>query len=259
MWKKLFGRKEKNKELTAYNEIDQNRIPKHIAIIMDGNGRWAQKRGLVRTLGHRHGVEALRDIVSAASEIGVAVLTVYAFSTENWKRPAEEVGFLMNLFAEYLDNEIAELHKNEVRIRFIGDTSVLAPNLQQKMKEATGLTGSNKGLVLNVAVNYGGRAEIVQAVQAVAELVRAGDIGIMEINEAAIAKFLYTANLPDPDLIIRPSGDQRISNFLLWQSAYAEFWFTDINWPEFKPAHLVEAILDFQRRDRRFGGLNKAK
>jgi undecaprenyl diphosphate synthase len=260
VWKMWFGKKNSLNELTAnYQELIPDNIPRHIAIIMDGNGRWAQNRGLPRTLGHRSGVEALRSIVSAASELGVGILTVYAFSTENWKRPAEEVALLMKLFSEYLDNEINELHENEVQIRFIGNTRALAVSLQRKIERAEKLTAANTGLILNIAVNYGGRAELVRAVQFIAEKVLSKEIVPSDITETTISQQLYNSDLPDPDLIIRPSGDKRISNFLIWQAAYAELWFTNVNWPDFTADHLVQAIHDFQQRERRFGGLKNMK
>ena len=241
----------------AYQELDPARIPRHIAIIMDGNGRWAQKRGLPRALGHRAGAETLRSIVRTASELGVGALTTYAFSTENWKRPADEVALLMNLFSDYLDNEIEELRNNGIKLQFSGYTDELGASLRHKMERATALTATNGGLVLNLAVNYGGRAELARAMRLIAEKVAAGGLKPADVTESLIGEFLYTAGLPDPDLLIRPAGDLRISNFLLWQSAYAELWFTDIFWPDFKPEHLIDAIKDFQRRERRFGGLKK--
>ncbi|MDR3592793.1 MAG: isoprenyl transferase [Negativicutes bacterium] len=259
MWNKWFGRKNTGVPAANLDQLDPEKLPRHIAVIMDGNGRWAQKRGLPRSFGHRAGVEALRDIVTAASEIGIGVLTTYAFSTENWKRPADEVNLLMTLFSEYLDNEIDELHSNKVQIRFIGKIDGLAASLQRKIDQAQKLTGGNTGLILNIAVNYGGRAEIVRAVQAIAQKVLAEEISPADISEETIKNQLYTPDIPDPDLLIRPSGDLRISNFLLWQSAYAELWFTEVKWPDFKPEHLVQAILDFQRRERRFGGLKSSK
>lgn len=256
MWKKWFGRTDQQSEI-AFGDLDPARVPRHVAIIMDGNGRWAQKRGLPRTFGHRAGAEALRAIVRTTAELGIGVLTTYAFSTENWKRPAEEVDLLMNLFSDYLDNEIDELNENGIRVRFSGKTDELAPGLKAKIDRAEGMTAANAGLVLNIAVNYGGRAEITRAVQLIAAAVAAGSLKPDDISEELIGRHLYTAGLPDLDLLIRPAGDLRISNFLLWQSAYAEFWFTDINWPDFRPEHLIAAVADFQRRDRRFGGLSK--
>jgi undecaprenyl diphosphate synthase len=256
VWKKWFGKKSTNNQYD-YQDIDFNRLPDHVAIIMDGNGRWAQKKGLPRTFGHRAGVETLREIVMTSSEIGIKVLTAYAFSTENWRRPADEVNLLMGLLAEYLDNEINELDKNNVQIRFIGKTEELASTLQTKIEKAQAQTAANTGLILNLAVNYGGRAELTRAVKIISEKVLKNELQVEDINEVVIEENLYTANLPAPDLLIRPSGDFRISNFLLWQVAYAEFWFTDINWPDFKPDNLLAAIRDYQQRERRYGGLKK--
>ncbi len=254
MLKRWFGkRKQANEPLV----LDKNKLPRHIAIIMDGNGRWAQKRGLPRTLGHRAGVDSLREVVRAASNIGVKALTAYAFSTENWKRPEEEVNLLMNLLSEYLDSEIEELHRENIKIRFIGKIEELASGLRKKMQEAQEYTEKNTGMIFSLAVNYGGRAEILQCVQVIADKVAKGEMKREQITEEAINQHLYTADLPELDLLIRPSGDFRISNFLLWQAAYAEFWFTDIHWPDFTPTHLQQAILDYQRRERRFGGLKK--
>lgn len=236
-------------------EIAAGPLPRHIAIIMDGNGRWAQKRGLPRTAGHRAGVEALREIVRACSVWGIQVLTVYAFSTENWKRPAGEVNFLMRLFSRYLDQEVDELDANFVSVRFIGDISGLAAGLQRKTQAVQERTAANQGLVLNIAVNYGGRREILRAVQSIGEELLAGTLSPADISEPVFAAHLYTAGLPDPDLLIRTSGDQRISNFLLWQLAYTELWWTDALWPDFTPDHLAQAIRAFQGRERRYGGL----
>lgn len=255
MWKKWFGKKQNNTE--NYHPLAQDKMPRHIAIIMDGNGRWAKGKGLPRALGHRAGVESLREIVTTAVNLKLGVLTAYAFSTENWKRPTDEVGLLMKLFSEYLDSEIDELHRKNVQIRFIGKVEDLAVGLQEKVKKAQDYTRKNTGLVFNLAVNYGGRAEIVHSVQILAEKVAKGELLPQDITENSIHDHLYTADLPDPDLLIRPSGDFRISNFLLWQLAYTEYWFTDIYWPDFKPENLMEAIAAFQKRDRRFGGLKK--
>jgi len=255
MWKKWFGKKHGRAE--NYDQLDQDKMPRHIAIIMDGNGRWAKSKRLPRAFGHRAGVESLRNIVTTAVNMKLAVLTVYAFSTENWKRPTDEVRLLMNLFSEYLDSEIDELHKKNVQIRFIGKVNELDIQLQHKVEQAQMVTGENTGLVFNLAVNYGGRAEIVRSVQIIGEKIAKGEILPQDITESSIHNHLYTADLPDPDLLIRPSGDFRISNFLLWQSAYTEYWFTDTYWPDFTPEHLMEAIVDYQKRERRFGGLKK--
>ena len=254
MWMKWFSKKHTLKQ-NDYNDIDPTRLPRHVAIIMDGNGRWAQKKGLPRTLGHRAGAETLREIVKTASEMGIQVLTAYAFSTENWRRPADEVSLLMSLLSDYLDNELAELAENNVQVRFIGDTGDLALSLQKKVEKAQALTAHNTGLILNLAVNYGGRAELTRAVKIISEKVLRRELDPEQINETIIEEHLYTANLPAPDLLIRPSGDFRISNFLLWQMAYTEFWFTEIHWPDFKSEHLLQAVRDYQQRDRRFGGI----
>lgn len=237
--------------------IDRKKLPRHIAIIMDGNGRWAQKRGLPRSYGHRAGVESLRDIVKICSELNIEVLTVYAFSTENWKRPQEEVNILMDLLVEYLNKEIEELCKNGVRVNPIGRLEELPPSARDALHMAMERSGKNKGLILNVALNYGGRTEIVDAVRAVASDVKKGSLNVEQIDEKVISDCLYTAGQPDPDLLIRPSGDFRISNFLLWQLAYTEFWLTSVMWPDFRRIHLLRALVDFQRRERRFGGLKK--
>jgi len=255
MWKKWFGKKNAMSEI--HDPLDQDKIPKHIAIIMDGNGRWAKSKGLPRAFGHRAGVESLRAIVTTAVNMKLRVLTAYAFSTENWKRPKDEVRLLMKLFSEYIDSEIDELHKKNVQIRFIGKVDELDIELQHKVEKAQLFTEKNTGLVFNLAVNYGGRAEIVRSVQIIGEKIAKGEMLFQDITEKSIHDYLYTADLPDPDLLIRPSGDFRLSNFLLWQSAYTEYWFTDIYWPDFKPEHLLEAIVDYQKRERRFGGLKK--
>lgn len=258
MWKKWFHSKTTNTK-TDYQDIDLNRLPYHVAIIMDGNGRWAQKKGLPRTLGHRAGAEALREIVKSASDIGIKILTAYAFSTENWRRPADEVSFLMDLIAEYLESEINEFKKNNVQVRFIGKIEELHPTLLKKIEKTQAQTACNTGLILNLAINYGGQAELTRAVKIITEKVVKHEIAVEDINEAVIEEHLFTASLPAPDLLIRPSGDFRISNFLLWQLAYAEFWFTELNWPDFKPENLLQAIQDYQQRERRFGGLKNTQ
>jgi len=231
-------------------------LPKHIAIIMDGNGRWATKRGLPRVAGHRAGVESLKNIIQFCLDINIPYLTVYAFSTENWKRPKEEVSTLMNLIIEYIQRELNILHKNGVRINPIGKIEDLPDNTLKYIIDAKNSTQENNKLVLNVALNYGGRTEITHAVSLICQKMKKGELACEDINEDLIGQFLYTYNQPDPDLMIRPSGEMRISNFLLWQLAYSEFWVTNVLWPDFKPQHLVNAIYDFQNRDRRFGGLN---
>lgn len=258
MWKKWFRKSNiRSNEKILNPQMDRSHIPEHIAIIMDGNGRWAQKKGMPRTYGHSAGVEALRRIVRTASDIQVKVLTVYAFSTENWKRPEDEVNFLMKLFSDFLDSEIHELDKKCVQIRFIGKLEELASGLQSKIEKARTRTMGNQGLILNLAVNYGGRAELKRAVQIIAQEVQAGKLRPEEIDEKKIQSCLYTADLPDPDLLIRPGGDLRISNFLLWQLAYTEFWSTSVHWPDFTPSHFIQAIIEFQQRERRFGGLKQ--
>jgi undecaprenyl diphosphate synthase len=252
----IFTRKNK-KDDDLLSKINMKKIPKHIAIIMDGNGRWAKKRNLPRTLGHAAGVEALRDIVKASSQIGVKVLTLYAFSTENWKRPKNEVNALMNLLVEYLKKEVDELHQENVKIITIGDITKLQLKCQNELNKACEKTKNNSGLILNLALNYGGRSEIVEMVKTISEGVKIGKIELDEIDENMVSNNLYTKGLPDPDLIIRPSGELRISNFLLWQCAYSEFWFSDIYWPDFKKNNLYKAIIDYQGRDRRFGGIRK--
>ena len=246
-------RKYTEKELKAFG-LTPNAIPKHIAIVMDGNGRWATGRGLPRAAGHRAGVNALRDIISFTSDVGVESLTVYAFSTENRKRPKEEIGVLCGLLIEYFNREIDELHQNGVRIKSIGDLSWFPTAVQETVRAAEQKTANNPGLKLNIALNYGARAELVRAVQlAVAEQA--------EPDEEAIKRNLYTADSGDVDLLIRTGGEQRVSNFLLWQIAYAELYFTDVKWPDFSKEELIKALKDFAGRERRFGGLkpNKAK
>ena len=228
-------------------------LPRHIAIIMDGNGRWAKSRGLPRIAGHRRGAEAVRRTLVAAGEIGIPYLTLFGFSSENWKRPHEEVDDLMGLLRHYLRGEIAELHKNGVRLRVIGDRARLSADIVAMIANAEALTRDNPGVNLTIALSYGGRAEIVAATRAVAADVAAGRIALDAIDERLIAGYLFTADLPDPDLLIRTSGEQRISNFLLWQCAYAELVFTKTLWPDFGRADLEQAIAEYGGRDRRYG------
>lgn len=231
--------------------FDTSCPPRHIAIIMDGNGRWAKQRGQSRTSGHKAGVETIRDIVKACSAWGVEYLTLYAFSSENWKRPEKEVSFLMNLLGTYLGNEIKKLHKQNVRFKTIGCTSEFAPKLRQKMDEGEQLTRNNTGLTLVLALNYGSRTEIIDAIRKI----KATDIAPEEITEEFFSSQLYTSGIPDPELMIRTSGEQRISNFLLWQISYSELIFTPVLWPDFNRQHLAQAIAEYQSRHRRFGGL----
>lgn len=248
---RLFKRKKEEKSI----ELDMQRIPKHIAIIMDGNGRWAKARKLPRTMGHRAGMQTIKKVVKEASSLGVGYLTLYAFSTENWKRPKEEVGALMDLVVEFINKELDELHENQVRLNSIGDISKLPEKARKSIEAAKKKTRNNKGLTLNIALNYGGRDEIVNGVKNIAALVLEGKLKIDEIDEREISNHLYTKGMPDPDMIIRPSGELRLSNYLLWQSAYSEFWFSNINWPDFTEKDLKRAIADYQKRDRRFGGV----
>ena len=229
-------------------------VPRHVAIIMDGNGRWAKKRHLPRVAGHRQGVEAVRKVVKAAPNLGIEVLTLYAFSSENWRRPADEVSDLMGLLRVYLRNEIAELHENGVRLRFIGNWRGLSPDLVAMLDEAAARTAANTRLTLVIALNYGAQDEIARAAQALAREVQAGRLTPESITPELLAGQLDTADIPLPDLIIRTSGEQRLSNFLLWQAAYAELMFTDELWPDFGQASLAAAVEAFGQRERRYGG-----
>jgi undecaprenyl diphosphate synthase len=236
-------------------QIDRSALPAHIAIIMDGNGRWARKRGLPRVAGHRAGISAVREVVEGSAELGIPVLTLYAFSVENWKRPYYEVSTLMQLLKEYLNKELENIHKNNIRFRTIGRTEELDSSVRAELEKGIERTSANTGMIFNVALNYGGRAEIVDAVN---RLLRNGGrelAGNGGISEKDFAQYLYTAGQPDPDLLIRTSGELRISNFLLWQIAYAEIWVTETLWPDFDKKHLYEAIIAFQKRERRYGGL----
>ncbi|MBQ2663481.1 MAG: isoprenyl transferase [Clostridia bacterium] len=236
-------------------EIDPERLPKHIGVIMDGNGRWAKKRGLPRSAGHSAGADALKKIVTEANNLGVKYITVYAFSTENWKRPEAEVNYLMSLLLDYLKNAEKTLSGENVVIRCIGSRKELSDEIQEQIKKTEKFTSKNDGIVMNIALNYGGREEITNAVKVLAGKVKDGEISAGEITEADIENNLYTSSQPDVDLLIRTSGEQRLSNFMLWQVSYAEMWFTDKLWPDFKPADLRQAIIDFQSRGRRFGGV----
>ena len=264
MWKKIFGGGSSNSERTEkapaganplYDRINWQRLPRHVAVIMDGNGRWAQGKGLIRTAGHKAGVKTLKDVLKTAIDLRIEALTVYAFSTENWKRPRPEVEFLMKLFSEYLLKELEEMNDYNVRIRFIGRMEGMPEGLQRQMREAEALMKDNTGIRFNVAANYGGQDELIRATQSLARQAAEGKIAPEDIDAEAIEHELDTAGDPPVDLVIRTSGDQRLSNFLLWQSAYAEFYFTDVNWPDFTPACFVDAMVDFAGRDRRFGGL----
>jgi undecaprenyl diphosphate synthase len=231
--------------------IDFERLPRHVAVIMDGNGRWAAQRHRPRVEGHRAGIEAVRDTVETSARLGISVLTLYAFSVENWKRPDTEVSALMGLLKHYLRAELKTLLKNNIRFKLIGQPDRLSRDIRQELADAEQRTSSNSGMWFNIALNYGGRAEIVEAAR------RAMKTGIDPdaLDESTFASFLYTAGQPDPDLMIRTSGEMRVSNFLLWQIAYAEIWVTDALWPDFRARHLFEAIVDYQKRDRRYGAI----
>jgi undecaprenyl diphosphate synthase len=226
-------------------------LPRHVAIIMDGNGRWAAQRHLPRVEGHRAGIESVRDVVEASARLGIRVLTLYAFSVENWKRPRSEVSTLMTLLKRYLRIELETLMRNNIQFRVIGRAGELAPDIREELKSAQAQTAPNTGMLFNIALNYGGRAEIVDAAR------RAIAAAILpdELDERRFADLLYTAGQPDPDLLIRTSGEMRVSNFLLWQIAYAEIWVTDTLWPDFRCRHLLEAVAAYQKRDRRYGGI----
>ncbi|MBR0261014.1 MAG: di-trans,poly-cis-decaprenylcistransferase [Selenomonadaceae bacterium] len=236
--------------------VDKEKMPRHVAIIMDGNGRWASGRGLLRSAGHRAGVKTLKNILKTAVNLKLEALTVYAFSTENWKRPPGEVDFLMHLFSEYLEREKLEMHENNVRIKFLGRTEDFAPALQKLMRDSVALMKNNTGVKFNVAADYGGQDEIIRAAQKLARRVKAGELSPENISAKLFEDELDTAGQPPVDLMIRTSGDLRVSNFLLWQAAYAEFWFTDTPWPEFTPEEFIDALIDFGKRNRRFGALN---
>ncbi|KLU64760.1 ditrans,polycis-undecaprenyl-diphosphate synthase ((2E,6E)-farnesyl-diphosphate specific) [Desulfosporosinus acididurans] len=252
MWFKSWNQTKNN----LPDQVAMDCLPRHIAIIMDGNGRWAQKRALPRSMGHRAGVEALRKIVKTCSKLGIEVLTVYAFSTENWSRPKDEVGILMKLLTEYLRKELEELHQNNVVIRAIGILNDLPQEAQHELEHAVERTKNNSGLVLNLALNYGGRSEIIDAVKKMSQDVLEGKQKIDDIDEKLFNEKLFTGGLPDPDLLIRTSGEMRLSNFLLWQLAYTEIMVVEEFWPDFGENSLIEAIKVYQKRDRRFGGIH---
>lgn len=240
-------------EEALVQQINFDRLPAHIAIIMDGNGRWAAQRHLPRVEGHRAGIDSVREVVETSARLGIGVLTLYAFSVENWKRPPSEVSTLMSLLKRYLRLELNTLLKNNIRFEVVGRRDELAPDIQNELRRGEEKTAGNKGMLFNIALNYSGRAEIVDAVR------RAIAAGIPpdDLDERRFAEFLYTAGQPDPDLLIRTSGEMRVSNFLLWQIAYAEIWVTDTLWPDFRRRHLLEAIVAYQKRDRRYGGIQQ--
>jgi len=234
-------------------QVNFDRLPAHVAVIMDGNGRWAAQRHLPRVEGHRAGIDAVRDIVETSARLGIQVLTLYAFSVENWKRPAAEVSTLMMLLKRYLRSELNTLLRNDIRFKVVGRMEDLARDIQGELRDAEEKTATNRGMLFNIALNYGGRAEIVEAVKRVI----ADDVPVDALDETRFASYLYTAGQPDPDLLIRTSGEMRVSNFLLWQIAYAEIWVTDTLWPDFRRQHLLEAIVAYQKRDRRYGGIKQ--
>jgi undecaprenyl diphosphate synthase len=237
------------------SQVDFARLPRHIAIIMDGNGRWARRRRLPRIAGHRAGAQAVRNAVETCSRLGVRALTLYAFSTENWKRPRMEINTLMDLLREYIRRELADIHRNNIHLQILGRYEQLPIEVQHDLEDALRQTASNTGMVLNVALNYSARAELVDAFNSILQDLRENGDPVRTITEQTISEHLYTRGLPDPDLLIRTSGEMRVSNFLLWQIAYAEIWVTDTCWPDFSRRHLLQAILDFQKRERRYGGL----
>lgn len=253
---KLFGSWWNNGNRPAEVELDRGNIPEHVAIIMDGNGRWARKLGLPRIVGHRNGMKAVKRATMAADELGISILTLYAFSTENWKRPKEEVDFLMSLPQEFLAIELEELIQKNVQVRMMGHTEDLPQHTISAMEEAIERTKHNTGLILNFALNYGSRREIAEGVKQLAREVQAGTIAPEDITQEMINAQLLTGDLPDPDLLIRTGGELRLSNFMLWQTAYSELWFTDLYWPEFGREQLVAAVAEYQKRTRRYGGLS---
>jgi undecaprenyl diphosphate synthase len=245
-------------EAELLEKLDSQRLPQHLAIIMDGNGRWAERRHLPRVAGHRAGVKAARVIIETCSRLGLPCLTLYAFSLENWRRPQAEVEFLMRLLREYLKRELPTIQKNNIRLLFIGRSAQLPEGVREDMKESMQATAGNTGMRLILALNYGGRAELVDAFNAMLDGVRANGASSFRADEQAISEHLYTAGLPDPDLLIRTSGEMRVSNFLLWQIAYAEMYVTETLWPDFSRECLLEAFVEFQKRERRYGGLSSA-
>ena len=241
------------KKNNGAGKIDMENLPRHVAIVMDGNGRWAKKRGMPRKMGHSAGAETFRKIATYCKELGMEYLTVYAFSTENWKRPADEVEAIMGLLEKYLTEAISKMEKDRVKIKFFGDTSVLSQKLQKLIRNTEEISARFEGVQVNICVNYGGRDEIIYAARRYAEDYRAGKAPTL--TDKVLEGYLYSAGIPDPDLVIRPSGELRLSNFLLWQSAYSEFYFTDTLWPDFDKRELDKAIIEFQKRNRRFGGV----
>lgn len=251
------GNKVATNNLNYADMIEHERLPRHIAIIMDGNGRWARKRLMPRTMGHRAGINSIRRVVEACVDIGIPVLTVFAFSTENWKRPLDEVDYLMKLLVEFLHKELKALDENNIRISILGNYELLPDKCKIEIAEAVQITQDNSGMSFNIALNYGSRSEILEAVRCLAKEIAKGEISAEDITEEHFSSLLYTKGLPDPDLLIRTAGEMRLSNFLLWQIAYTELWVTDLMWPDFSREELLKAIWEFQQRDRRFGGLSR--
>ena len=252
---RLDNIKTKKEHINLSHELDKERIPQHVALIMDGNGRWASKKGLPRSFGHNKGVSVLKEIIKVSKNLDCKVLTVYAFSTENWIRPSKEVNFLINLFETVLKKEIAEIHQESIKIKFIGDLSPFPKSLKSIINSSEVLTKNNKSFLLNICVNYGGRQEIVKAAKEIAIKSSSGKIKPSEIDEQLFNSELLTHGIRDPELLIRTSGEKRISNFLLWQLAYSEIYVTDVLWPDFDEIEFFKAIIDYQARDRRFGGI----
>lgn len=250
MLKRLFGM---NKTAQPSEQIDREKLPVHVAMIMDGNGRWAKARSLPRLVGHQQGMEAMKTLIRYCSDIGISYLTVYAFSTENWNRPKDEVDGLMELLVRFLRADIGELHANQVRMVMLGDASRLPEICRIEVDKALSLTAQNQGLTLCIALNYGSRDEILRGVRKIAQDVKEGRLDADDIDEKVFSDTLYTKGIPDPDLMIRTSGELRISNYLLWQLAYSELWFTEIPWPDFSPAEFDKALIAYQDRDRRYG------
>jgi len=246
-------------EAELLGKLDLKRLPQHLAVIMDGNGRWAERRHLPRVAGHRAGVKAAREIIESCARLKLPYLTLYAFSLENWRRPQAEVDFLMRLLREYLKRELPAIHKNNIRLLIIGRAEQLPEGVRKDIEYGMRMTARNTGMKLVVALNYGGRAELVDAFNAMLEQIRSNGLSAFQADEQTISEHLYTAGLPDPDLLIRTSGEMRVSNFLLWQIAYAEIYVTETLWPDFSRARLLDALVDFQKRERRYGGLNASE
>jgi undecaprenyl diphosphate synthase len=246
-------------EAELLGKLDLKRLPQHLAVIMDGNGRWAERRHLPRVAGHRAGVKAAREIIESCARLKLPYLNLYAFSLENWRRPQAEVDFLMRLLREYLKRELPAIHKNNIRLLIIGRAEQLPEGVRKDIEHGMQMTARNTGMKLVVALNYGGRAELVDAFNAMLEHIRSNGLSAFQADEQTISEHLYTAGLPDPDLLIRTSGEMRVSNFLLWQIAYAEIYVTETLWPDFSRARLLDALVDFQKRERRYGGLNSSE